>query len=173
MTDQTLQFNLRKRQLGLSLIEVMIALTLLSLVVVGIGTFFATLKENTNQQDNQLELNENLRIGMTRITEDLRNTGFMTPTKNLSSWITWTNSTFDSNPKIVAGASATAADELTIAKALYPEKTILRFDEIRSSSEIRVESVAGLGSSNSTSLINIIIAKICLSSQLIVPLVSS
>lgn len=111
-------FKNTHKQIGFSLIEIMIALLILSLVVAGMGQFFTTLKNNTRQQENQLELNERLRVAMTRVTDDVRNAGFITPKdESLKWWITWTDlPTLTNNPIIVNGASG-ASDSLYIIAA--------------------------------------------------------
>jgi len=122
-----------KSQTGLTLIEIMIAVVLLSLVIAGISEFFSQLKNNTKQQDTQMELSENLRIAMTNITDQLRNSDFAVPGTKLNEWITSgdltgsiTTVNFTDNPVITVGANADDADIITIASAEATPTTFLQ-----------------------------------------------
>lgn len=143
------------KQIGFSLIEIMIALVILSLVVAGMGQFFITLKKNTRQQDNQLELNERLRVAMTRITDDARNAGFITPKDaNLKWWITWTGlPTLINNPIIVDGASG-ASDSLYIIAATDKPVTTVKNKANPGDSSVKVYDTSQINLAG-RSLINI------------------
>ena len=93
------------KQSGLTLIEIMMTVVILSLIMVGIAQFFASQNENNRQQEAQLELNENLRMGLTRISDDLRNAKFMTPRTDLDIWVSWVVG-FNQNPNITPAAGS-------------------------------------------------------------------
>ncbi len=62
----------RKRQSGLSIVELMIAIVLGMLLAAGIMTLFAGTSKSSKVQDGLARLQENGRYAMTRMNEDLR-----------------------------------------------------------------------------------------------------
>ena len=67
------------RQGGFSLVELMVALVLTFVVSMLIYKAFVTTSVSTEQQDKVLELNQNIRIGLNRIVNDLKMAGYIDP----------------------------------------------------------------------------------------------
>ena len=93
-------YKCHKIDTGFTLIELLVTLAILSLVIAGMTQFVGTQTANSRQQEAQLEMNDNLRIAMSRITDELRNAKFMTPRTSLNTWVTGTDKTFTLNPTI-------------------------------------------------------------------------
>ncbi len=64
---------------GVTLIELMIVLLLLSLVMMSIYSLYRTHQRTAYTQDEVVEVQQNLRIGMENITRDIRMAGFLIP----------------------------------------------------------------------------------------------
>ncbi len=64
---------------GVTLIELMIVLVILSLVMMSIYSLYFTHQRTAYTQDEVVEVQQNLRIGMDSITRDIRMAGFLIP----------------------------------------------------------------------------------------------
>ncbi len=64
---------------GITLIELMIVLVILSLVMMSIFSLYFTHQRTAYTQDEVVEVQQNLRIGMDSITRDIRMAGFLIP----------------------------------------------------------------------------------------------
>ena len=104
-------YKCHKIDTGFTLIELLVTLAILSLVIAGMTQFVGTQTANSRQQKAQLDINENLRIAMSRVTDELRNAKFMTPRTSLSTWVTGTDKSFTLNPTI---SPASGDDSVTI-----------------------------------------------------------
>ncbi len=67
---------------GVTLIELMIVLVILSLVMMSIYSLYFTHQRTAYTQDEVVEVQQNLRIGMENITRDIRMAGFLIPYNN-------------------------------------------------------------------------------------------
>ncbi len=93
---------MKSKTAGFSLIEMLIAMTLMSFVMAGVIGSFAAQNRVYVQQDRLVELEENLRMGMELMTDRLRTAGYGVPDANLTQWIPWVTG-FTSNPDITSG----------------------------------------------------------------------
>jgi prepilin-type N-terminal cleavage/methylation domain-containing protein len=84
---------------GFTLLELLVAMLLMSLVLVGAVGSFSTHNRMAVQQDLAVSTEENLRVAMDTLMDSLRNGAYGVPTANLSSWVPWVNG-FTSNPKV-------------------------------------------------------------------------
>jgi prepilin-type N-terminal cleavage/methylation domain-containing protein len=64
---------------GVTLVELMIVLAILSLVMMSIYSLYRTHQRTAFTQDEVVEVQQNLRIGMENITRDIRMAGFLIP----------------------------------------------------------------------------------------------
>jgi Tfp pilus assembly protein PilW len=140
------------REAGLSLVELMIAILIISFVMAGVAAFYISHRRVTIQEDLSASLQANLRTGMSRLVDRFRDTGYAVPKTAISTWIPWVSG-FDANPKIVDGASG-APDTLSIASCTaQPVATLTAAAAINATSL----TVSSTGSVNATNrrLINI------------------
>ena len=86
---------------GFSLLELLIALLVMSVVLLAAIGSFSTQNRTLIQQDLSVSTEENLRVAMTALTDTLRNGAYGVPKTNLSGWIPWVTG-FTSNPMIGA-----------------------------------------------------------------------
>lgn len=107
----------RTTQRGITLSEIMIALAVSSVVIASVTGFFLSHQRAMVQEDLSAEIEANLRIGLEQLVGRFRLAGYNTPQVNLAAWIptSWVSG-FTANPRIVAGASATAPDTVSIAR---------------------------------------------------------
>lgn len=102
------------RQAGMTLVEVMVTLAIVGLVTAGIVGFFAHYRASSHQQEDVVSLQNNLRAASDHITSHTRRAGYGMPQSLLPLWVDWVDG-FDANPRVVAGASASDPDKLTVA----------------------------------------------------------
>ena len=114
---------MRGARAGFTIFEVLAALLLLSVAMVGVVLAFATYSRRYAQQDLRMTLDQNLRQGMDMMGDTLRTAGYGVPGAPLANWITWVNG-FGQNPTVVhtgglpdaisiAGATSQAVAQLT------------------------------------------------------------
>jgi prepilin-type N-terminal cleavage/methylation domain-containing protein len=96
--------TMRTRTAGFTLIEVLVAMLLLSISIAAVVPVIASQNRVYLQQDARVSMEQNLRIGMGIATDALRNGGYGVPTTNLASWITWVSG-FSTNPKITTSGT--------------------------------------------------------------------
>lgn len=72
---------------GFTFIELLVTLLITSVIAAGFVTSFVLHQQAQMQQDMAVELEQNLRMGMTMISETLRAAGFGVPDGDLSPWI--------------------------------------------------------------------------------------
>lgn len=137
------------RSAGLTLVELLIALVIMSLVMAGVIGFYVTHKNGSVSEDLSMTMEQNLRFGMERVTATFRNTGYGAPAANLSSWFPWVSG-FTANPRITAGADASTPDTVSIAactSALAPFAT-LTANAAAGATSLTLSSTSGLNASN-------------------------
>lgn len=105
---------MRRRRAGFSVIELLCAIAILGLVMAATSVSFATQGRAYLFAETQTTMEANLRLGMTMVTQGLRNARYGVPFSNLSSWITWVPG-FTSNPTITINGTAPAV--LSVASA--------------------------------------------------------
>ncbi len=93
---------------GFSLFELLVAMLVMSLVLLGAVGSFSSHNRTAVQQDLSVSTEENLRVGMDALMDSLRNGAYGVPTANLSSWIPWVTG-FSSNPQISTTSPATVS----------------------------------------------------------------
>src|SRR5215207_8553309 len=95
-----------RKQMGFTLIELMVSLTVTAIVMTGVVTSFSSQNRASVQRDTYLEMEENLRMGMANVSSALRNSGYGVPTANLNFWIT-EMSGFTNQPIFLANGGST------------------------------------------------------------------
>src|SRR5438874_13204459 len=105
---------MKGRSAGFTLVELMIALVIMSLVMAGVIGFYVTHKNRGLSEDLSMTMEQNLRFSMERVTATFRNAGYGVPSSNFTQWIPWVSG-FTSNPMITAGANSTTPDTVSIA----------------------------------------------------------
>lgn len=70
-----------KKQRGLSLIELMIAMVVSLVLVAGVGTVYMSSKRNYQARDQLSLMDETARIALNALTKHLEHAGYATPTK--------------------------------------------------------------------------------------------
>jgi prepilin-type N-terminal cleavage/methylation domain-containing protein len=68
-----------KNHRGFTMIELMVVLTILSIVMMAIYSVYRTHQRTAYTQDEVVEVQQNLRLGMGSITRDVRMAGFLIP----------------------------------------------------------------------------------------------
>ena len=64
---------------GFTLIEMLVSITLLSVVMVGVYTLYISQHNQSLVQEDVVEVQQNLRVAMNNITRDIRTAGFVIP----------------------------------------------------------------------------------------------
>jgi len=105
---------MRRESAGFSLMELLVAVLVLSVALAVIVVVFAIHGHAYLRADTQATMEANLRLGMNMITETLRNGKYGAPTANLSNWITWVSG-FTSNPVITTNGTNPAS--ISVASA--------------------------------------------------------
>jgi Tfp pilus assembly protein PilW len=112
---------MRNSQAGVSLMELLVTIFLVSLAMAAMVTAFVSQNQISIVQDHRVALHEDLRMAMEVVTETLRRAKYGVPTSNLSLWINWvagfnTNPLVtNANPDTIAVASCTAEPVATLA----------------------------------------------------------
>ncbi|MBN1676387.1 MAG: prepilin-type N-terminal cleavage/methylation domain-containing protein [Kiritimatiellae bacterium] len=111
----------RVRHRAFTLVELMFAMAIGGLIVVGvIGVFVVHLRAYRRQQ-HMLEMQENLRAAVDTVARDVRMAGYglAVPNSHLTNWVTWVAG-FAGNPCITPGVAADDPDTLCVAGAFDP-----------------------------------------------------
>lgn len=105
---------MKRRQSGMTLVEVMVTLVIVGVITAGIVGFFAHYRASSHQQEDVVSLQNNLRAASDHITSQLRRAGYGMPQSMLPLWVDWVDG-FQANPQVTAGASVADPDTLTVA----------------------------------------------------------
>lgn len=124
---------------GFTLVELLVACAVLSLVMGGVIGFFGSVSRVTREQQEASALEASLRLALERSAGDLRRARYSTPRSLLPAWITWVPG-FDRNPQLHPGNGG--PDALSVAAC-----TAAPIATLRSSS-----SASADGSHNALSL---------------------
>lgn len=95
-----------RKQAGFTLIELLMSLAITAIVMSGVVTAFSSQTRASIQRDTYLEMEENLRMGMTNVSSALRNAGYGVPTANLNFWITEVSG-FTNEPILIQNGGST------------------------------------------------------------------
>jgi type II secretory pathway pseudopilin PulG len=98
---------------GLSLVEMMIAIVVLSLVSIGVIGYYQSLRRAATTQELSTSVEDNLRLGLDILASSLRGAKYGVPSSGLSTWVDWVAG-FTANPQLTEGPSGTP-DTLTVA----------------------------------------------------------
>ena len=132
---------MRRESAGYGLVELLVAVLVLSIAMAGVVVVFATHSRAYLRADAQSTMEANLRLGMNMVTESLRNGRYGVPSTNISNWITWVpgfnaNPTITlngSNPAVISVASASAQPVATLTAHVDAAATTLA---VNSSSQL-------------------------------------
>lgn len=69
---------------GFSLVEILVVMVIMGLVVTAILSLFQSTQNQAYTQDNTVDLQQNLRIAMDKITKDVQTAGFLVPSTTTS-----------------------------------------------------------------------------------------
>jgi len=86
-------------QRGLSLIELLVTIFVVSLAMSAMVAAFASQNQISIMQDQRVTLHEDLRMAMDIVTDTLRRAKYGVPTSNLSLWVNWAAG-FNTNPLV-------------------------------------------------------------------------
>lgn len=111
------------KQYGLSLVEILITLVIVSLVLGGASGFFISNKRLILQENLSSDVEANLRLAKSRIADSLRAAGYGVPDANLASWTPWVTG-FSANPLVTDG-TGTDPDTLSIANCSSQSVAVL------------------------------------------------
>lgn len=140
------------RQTGLTLVELMITLVIVSFVIAGVMAFHVAHQRASVQEDISMNLQANLRTGISRISDGLRDAGYGVPQSALATWVPWVSG-FNANPNIINGTGG-APDTLSVATcAPLPVATLTAAAAV-SAATLSVSSTTALNA-GSRRLINI------------------
>jgi prepilin-type N-terminal cleavage/methylation domain-containing protein len=129
---------MQTRPAGFTLIELLVALLLMSIVLAGAVTVFSSQNRTYIQEDLASSLEENLRLGMGALSDNLRTAGYGVPTSSLATWIPWVTG-FITNPTI----SATAPPTISIASCFQDVATLSGRAAAGATTLLLTSSVAG------------------------------
>jgi prepilin-type N-terminal cleavage/methylation domain-containing protein len=135
-----------KKRAGFTLIELLAALLIMSIVMVGVIGVFSSQNKTYIQQDLTLAMEENLRIAMAMVTDNLRTTGYGVPTTSLSSWVPWVSG-FTSNPQVTQG-SGSNPDTISVAACTSQSVATLSVTAASGATSLSLSSTADLDASN-------------------------
>jgi len=107
---------MRRESAGYGLVELLVAVLVLSIAMAGVVVVFATHSRAYLRADAQSTMEANLRLGMNMVTESLRNGRYGVPSTNISNWITWVPG-FNANPTITLNGLNPAVISVAIASA--------------------------------------------------------
>lgn len=113
-----------RRHAGFTLVELMVACAILSLIMTGVIGFFSSVSRVTRQEAAAGVLESNLRLAAERLGSNLRRARYATPRTLLASWIPWVSG-FNENPSIQQGTGG-APDTLTVAACTATPVATLR-----------------------------------------------
>lgn len=126
------------KETGFTLIEVLVALVTMSIVTAGVLNFVAAHQHVSRQENLTMIMEANLRVGMERIVDSLRNAGYGVPEANLAGWIPWVSG-LTANPTLVEGED-TAPDSLRVAGCTARPVATLAADSAKSLTNLVLNS---------------------------------
>lgn len=148
---------------GFTLVELLVACAVMSLVMGGVIGFFGSVSRVTREQQEASALEGSLRLALERSASDLRRARYSAPQRQLPTWITWVAG-FDANPQLRRGSDG-APDALSVAACTAAPIATLRASAAASAdgslntldlrSAVRGKAIAELLNSTSKRLIRV------------------
>jgi len=89
------------RQEGFSIVSILTALLLTSILMAGAFKMLSTQTKAYNQQDLAMAMEQNLRVALDQLGDALRSAGAAAPETNLATWVPWVPG-FDDNPHVTS-----------------------------------------------------------------------
>lgn len=147
----------KKNHNAFTLVELLVAMAIALVVIVGISSTFISQRKAYDNQEQISEMIQNGRAAMDIMSNEIRMTGYGTPTLNLTHWIDWVSGVnFDNNPKLQDGAGALGSDIIHIAACFDGQSTTLSTAVSSGGTTITVDSGDGRKFNTTTKkLINI------------------
>lgn len=105
-----------KKSAGFTLMELLVVMATMSIVMAGMVGAFSAHNHTQIEQDLGLELEQNLRMAMSMVTDTLRTAGYGVPKTNLATWLP--GSGFTTAPVVFSGSPATLAVANCTAQAV-------------------------------------------------------
>ena len=76
-TSKTMPIHEKTWQKGYTLVELMVALALAMIVTIGIFKSYSSFSRSADVQDQMLEIQQNLRVAMSRMSKEIRRAGYI------------------------------------------------------------------------------------------------
>lgn len=131
----------RRRQGGLTIVEILVALLLISILIAGVMSLYGLNRRVRLQEDIGASLEAYLRVASSEIEHHFRNAGYGVPATDTNAWINWVSPTINGNYRVIQGSSG-APDTLIVAHCTLAPVTTLSADAAAGSTTISVGSVA-------------------------------
>lgn len=132
---------------GATIVELLVALVVVSLVMAGVLTFLMAHKGVMSHEELSADLDANLRIGMRRLSESLRSAGAGVPKAGLSTWVPWVSG-FTTNPQITDGGTSAAPDTLRTASCKVQPVVTLTANAAIGAIVLTVDNNSGFNTTN-------------------------
>ncbi|MGH7858233.1 MAG: prepilin-type N-terminal cleavage/methylation domain-containing protein [Candidatus Binatia bacterium] len=131
---------------GFSLTELLVAMLMMMLVMVAVVGAFTAQNRTHIQQAESVALEENLRMGVGTVADELRRAGYGLPPIFLSAWVPWVSG-FTTNPRIVQG-SGSNPDSLSVASCTASAVATLSANVAKDATSLTLSSTSGLNTTN-------------------------
>lgn len=131
----------RRRQRGLTIVEILIALLLVSILIAGVMSLYSLNRRVRMQEDIGANLESYLRVATSEIEHHFRNAGYGVPPSDTNLWLSWVGPGLNGNFRIIQGASG-APDTLLVAHCTLAPVTALSADASAGTTTISVGSAA-------------------------------
>lgn len=132
---------------GFTLIEILVALTLSAVLVMGIANLFSINRRVAIDETADSTLEGNMRLAMTDITRTLRHNGYGVPGADMDTWVSWVTG-FTATPMIVQGATASDPDTISVAHCALVTVTEFSADAAADDTTFSVTSATGIDAAN-------------------------
>ena len=136
-----------RRQGGLTIVEILVALLLVSVLIAGVMSLYSLNRRVRMQEDIGANLEAYLRVATNEIERNLRNAGYGVPFPDTNIWLNWVPGGLASDFQITQGASG-APDTLRLARCTLAPVTTLSADAAAGSTSISVASTAPFNTTN-------------------------
>lgn len=138
-----------RRTTGFTVTELVIALLMASVVMLGAFSVFAAHNSSHLAQRNDVDMEQNLRVAMDVVTDSLRVSGFFGASgyspPDLTGWLPGFGT---SNPAVTRGTTVSSPDTLAIASCFQPAVATLSANAAAGANPISVSSTASLAAGN-------------------------
>ena len=126
-----------KKSTGFTVIELLVSITVVSLMMMAVVSAFSAHSKSSLQEDRLVSMEENLRMGMGMITEALRNTSYGVPRTSINLWLG--DSSFSNLPINIA-----TAQQLKLATCTSQPVATLAVQSAAAATTLTLNSVSGL-----------------------------